>query len=140
MPCLNTLNKVQKKKRLSISRTSRSCTVFSLCWPEYLAFWSTQVNSPLSIRSSYAEQLFLPNSIDFRLLPKRDSLKQSLHCQHQRHETTTARTYGQGQGSKSAQSCRPSGGLGGRRGSAPVPRAPICPKDHPLQDDKLSPP
>ena len=34
-------------------------------WSEYLAFWSTQVNSLLSTRSSYAEQLFFSSCASF---------------------------------------------------------------------------
>ena len=33
MPCLNTLKKVQKRKRSSARRMSKSCTVCSLPWP-----------------------------------------------------------------------------------------------------------
>ena len=60
MPYLDTPSKVSKKTRPFTQRTLRSWTVCSPRWPEYLAFWLTRTNSPLSIKSSYAEQLFFP--------------------------------------------------------------------------------
>ena len=73
-----------------------------------------------------------------RLPPRRNYLRQSLNCQHWRHETTTTQTLRRRQGSKSSESWRLSKGLEESRGSVPVLRAPICPKDHLLQSDKLS--
>ena len=47
---------------------------------------------------------------------------------------------GKWRGNKAFQRfCRPSGGLGRHRGSAPVLRAPICSKDHPFRGDKSTP-
>ena len=75
-----------------------------------------------------------------RLSPKRHSLKQPLHYQYRRHETTTLWAAGKRRGSKTSQRiCRLSGGLERCRRSAPIPRALICPRDHSLQGDKLSP-
>ena len=70
---------------------------------------------------------------------KQDSSKQSLHCQRRRHETATARTARQRWGSKETQSCRSSGSMGGRQRGSPVPKTPICPRDHLLWGDKSSP-
>ena len=50
MPYHNTFREVLRKKILSTLKTSRYCTAYSSRWPEYLVFWLTQVNSPLSTR------------------------------------------------------------------------------------------
>ena len=73
------------------------------------------------------------------LSPKQHSLRQSLYCQHWKHEATTLQVIGKQRGSKAFQRlCGSFGRLGECQGSAPVPRAPICPRDHLLQGDKLS--
>ena len=73
------------------------------------------------------------------LLPKRHSLRQPLHYQHRRHETTLFQAAGKLRGSKAFQrNCRRSGGLGRCWASAAIPRTLIYPRDHPLRGDKLS--
>ena len=70
---------------------------------------------------------------------KRHSLRQLLHCQHWRHGTTTLQAAGKQRGNKAFQRlCRPSKRLGRYWGSAPVSRAPICPRNHPLQCKLIS--
>ena len=71
MPCLDTLNEVQKRKRPSAPRMSKSCTARSPCWPKYLAFWrANQVNSLFSTKSLYAERLSFPSCASFGTLSK----------------------------------------------------------------------
>ena len=73
------------------------------------------------------------------LSPKWHNSRQPLHCQHWRYEAMTFWAARKRQESKASQrSCRPSGGLERYRGSAAIPRTPICPRDHPLWGDKLS--
>ena len=61
-PCLDTLNKVQKRKKSSALRTSKFCTACNPRWSEYLAFrQAIQVNSHFSTKSSYMEQLSFPS-------------------------------------------------------------------------------
>ena len=63
-----------------------------------------------------------------------------MHCQYQRNEVTTLRAARKRQESKASQKfCRPSKGLGRRRGSTSVLRTPICPRDHPFRGHKLPP-
>ena len=73
------------------------------------------------------------------LSPKQYSSRQPLHYQHWRHEATSCQAAGKQQGSKASQRiCRSSRGLERCWGSAPVLRALICSRNHPLQGDKLS--
>ena len=64
MLCLNTFNEVQKRKKPSALRTSKSCIACSPCWPEYLAFWQAiRVNSPFFTKSSSAAYTFYLNYV-----------------------------------------------------------------------------
>ena len=63
--------------------------------------------------------------------PNQHSSRQSLHCQHRRHETTILQAARKKRGSKASQRLyRPSEGLGGCQGGAPVPGASLCPRNH----------
>ena len=59
--CLDTFNKVQRRKRLSVLRISRFCTICNSRWPKYLAFWQVnlaRINFFLFTKSSYTERQF----------------------------------------------------------------------------------
>ena len=86
-------------------------------------------NDPLSLAEPVLE-----------LPPRQNSSWQSLHCQHRRHEVMTLRAPGKRRESKTSQKLyRPFRGLEGRRGSTPVPRTLIRPRDHPFRGHKSSP-
>ena len=75
MPCLVTFSGVLRRKKPFEPRTSRFCTACSPCWPEYLAFWqANQVNSFLSTKSLYAEQLSFSSCTSFGTLSKTKQL------------------------------------------------------------------
>ena len=141
MPCLDTFNKVQRGK----NPPRQECQNPAL--PAYLigqSIWpfgeSTQLESTfLSPPNPYKRNNCLSTvALVPELSLKQNSSWESLR-QHQRYETTILWVAEQQRGSQGTQNYIPSAGLERRQKSALVPRPPIRPRYHLLQDHNLPP-
>ena len=129
MPCHNTPNKMQKGKRPSALKTSRSYTASSPCWSKYLAFWLTQTNSLLLSDPHMRNNCFSPAKQVLGHIASQIKQRKALQSQHWCYSSEASGVTRNRLGSSKNQSHRAARRMRRVQWSFPPPKTFLCAKN-----------